>query len=291
MIAYARLSPGRGWQPLSAMLYYGQRIGVATPFGRALADAIAAALSVRHPFSSDLNGDALFEQLRRDGYAILPPLLSDEQIEDVLAFLAEREPVGNAALADYELTDVVNCPQVMELANHPRLLALAGSYLGCAPTISTIGIRWSRPSEQTATVQSFHRDPDDWKMVKFFTYLTDVAEGTGPHVFVAGSHRDKPPLRARRYSDEELARKYGEEAFITIEGRRGTMFLADTSGVHKGAAALKCPRLMLEVGYTLLPVYCFDYHPVRMERQLCTLDPYINRLIVRPGAAPLASPA
>ena len=205
-----------------------------------------------------MKGAPLLEQLRRDGYAVLPPLLSDEQIEEMLAFLAEREPVGNAALADYELTDVVNCPQVMELANHPRLLALAGSYLGCAPTISTIGIRWSRPSGETANVQSFHRDPDDWKMVKFFTYLTDVAEGTGPHVFIAGSQRETPPLFARRYSDEELANKYGEKAFITIEGRRGTMFLADTSGVHKGAAALKGPRLMLEVGYTLLPVYCLQ---------------------------------
>ena len=256
MISYARLTPGRGWQPLRAMLYYAHRVGVATPLGRVLADGIAAALSAKHPVSSDLKGDPLLEQLRRDGYAVLPPLLSDEQIEEMLAFLAERKPVGNAALADYELTDVVNCPQVMELANHPRLLALAGSYLGCAPTISTIGIRWSRPSRQTATVQSFHRDPDDWKMVKFFTYLTDVAEGTGPHVFIAGSHREKPPLYARRYSDEEVADKYGEKAFITIEGRRGTMFLADTSGVHKGAAALKGPRLMLEVGYTLLPVYC-----------------------------------
>jgi hypothetical protein len=79
--------------------------------------------------------------MRRDGYAVLPTLLSEEKIEEMLAFLAEREPVGNAALADYKLTDVVNCLQVMELANHPRLLALAGSYLGCVPTISTIGIR------------------------------------------------------------------------------------------------------------------------------------------------------
>ncbi|WP_170303635.1 phytanoyl-CoA dioxygenase family protein [Reyranella soli] len=229
-----------------------------------------------------MKDDPILEQLRRDGCAVLPPLLMDEHIEEMLAFLAERDPVGEAALADYRLTDVVNCPQVMELANHPRLLALAGSYLGCAPTISTIGIRWSRPSGQTATVQSFHRDPDDWKMVKFFAYLTDVAEGTGPHVFIAGSHRERPPLFARRYSDQDIADKYGEEAFITIEGRRGTMFMADTSGVHKGAAARKGPRLMLEVGYTLLPIYAFDYHPVTLTRQVLDLDPYVNRLIVRP---------
>jgi hypothetical protein len=286
MIQYAHLKPGRGWQPVHAMLYYAYRLGVATPLGRVLADGVAATVSVRHPASRDVSDVPLLKQLRRDGYAVLPSLLSEEKIEEMLAFLAKREPVGNAALANYDLTDVVNCPNVMELANHPRLLALAGSYLGCAPTISTIGIRWSRPSGETANIQSFHRDPDDWKMVKFFTYLTDVAEGTGPHVFVAGSQRETPPLFARRYSDEDIANKYGEKAFITIEGRRGTMFLDDTSGVHKGAAALKGPRLMLEVGYTVLPVYAFNYHPVMLERQLFSLDPYINRLIVRPCADP-----
>ena len=288
---YARLTPGRGWKPLRALLYYAQRIGVATPMANALAAWIARALSITHPVASDLNGDAILDHLRRDGYALLPPLLSDEQIEEMLAFLAKRKPVGNGAQSDYELKDVVNCPQFMELANHPRLLALAGSYLGCAPTISTICIRWSRPSGQTASVQSFHRDPDDWKMVKFFTYLTDVAEGTGPHVFIAGSHRDKPPIFARHYSDAELIEKYGEEAFITIEGPRGTMFLADTSGVHKGAPALTGPRLMLEVGYTLLPVYCLNYKPETLTRQLSSLDAYVNRLIARPCATQLRHPA
>ena len=43
---------------------------------------------------------------------------------------------------------------------------------------------------------------------------------------------------------------------------------------------------MLEVGYTVLPVYAFNYHPVMLERQLFSLDPYINRLIVRPCADP-----
>jgi len=290
MIQYAHLKPGRGWQPFHAMLYYAYRLGVATPLGRVLADGVAAAVSVRHPASGDLRDAPLLEQMRRDGYAVLPTLLSEEKIEEMLAFLAEREPVGNAALADYKLADVVNCPQVMELANHPRLLALAGSYLGCAPTISTIGIRWSRPSEQTATVQSFHRDPDDWKIVKFFTYLTDVDEGTGPHIFIAGSQREKPPIRAHRFSDKEVADKYGEKALVTIEGRRGTMFLADTSGIHKGAAARKGPRLMFEVGYTLLPVYCLEYHPVTLTRQLFNLDPYINRLIVRPPLSSSTAP-
>ncbi len=44
---------------------------------------------------------------------------------------------------------------------------------------------------------------------------------------------------------------------------------------------------MLEVGYTLLPVYAFGYHPVTLTRQVLDLDPYINRLIVRPCDAAL----
>jgi hypothetical protein len=284
MIPYAQLTPGRGWRPWRAMRYYAYRVGAAMPFGPAVADWIAATLRVWHPASNSAEGDPLLGQLRRDGYALLPPLLVDEQIEEMLDFLADRKPVGNASLADYQLTDVVNCPQVMEMANHPRLLALAGAYLGCAPTISTIGIRWSYPSEQSANVQSFHRDPDDWKTLKFFTYLTDVVEGTGPHVFIVGSHRETPPILSRRYSDDEVAEMYGKDSLVTVYGPRGTMFLVDTAGVHKGAVAMKGPRLMFEVGYTLLPIYALDYSPVARSPLFPDLDPYINRLIVRARA-------
>jgi hypothetical protein len=280
MISYAQLSPGRDWRPLRALLYYGYRVGSASPLGRTLANCIAAAISVRHPAPAALQADPLLEQLRRDGYAMAPSLLSDEQIKEMLAFLNGRTPVGDAALANYDLSDVVSCPHVLDLANHPRLLALAAAYLGCAPTISTIGIRWSYPSKKTATVQEFHRDPDDWKMVKFFAYLTDVAEGTGPHIFVAGSHREKAPFFAGRYSDKQVAEKYGEDALVTIQGRRGTMFLADTSGIHKGSAAVEGPRLMFEVGYTLLPCYAMEYRPAQAAARHSAHDPYINRLIL-----------
>lgn len=288
MIRYAQLAPGPGWRPFRALRYYAYRLGSATPLGRAVADAIAAILAIRHPAQlaqpADVDG-ALLDRLRRDGFTLLPPLLSDAQIEEMLAYLADRDPVRGKALADYELRDVVNCPQVMELANHPRLLALASSYLGCAPTISTIGIRWSYPAEQIAGVQSFHRDPDDWKTLKVFTYLTDVDEGAGPHVYIAGSHRDRQPVTARRYSDQEVAEKYGEAAQISVCGPRGAMFMADTAGIHKGAAVTTGRRLMLEVGYTLLPIYAMEYNPVALARSSLDLDRYINRLIVKPRPA------
>lgn len=285
MIRYAQLAPGPGWQPLRALRYYAYRLGSASPLGRTLAEAIAAIVAIRHPAEATEVDRVLLEILSRDGFVSLPPLLSDEQIDQMLAFLADRTPVRGAALADYELRDVVDCPEVMELANHPQLLGLASRYLGCAPTISTIGIRWSYPADQVAGVQSFHRDPDDWKTLKFFTYLTEVGPDNGPHVYIAGSHRDRLPVIARRYSDREVAQTYGEAAQITMCGPRGAMFMADTAGIHKGASVASGARLLLEVGYTLLPIYAMDYSPVALARTWLNLDRYINRLIVKPSAA------
>jgi hypothetical protein len=282
MIRYAQLAPGPGWQPLRALRYYAYRLGSASPLGGALSNWIAAILAIWHPAEAAEVDPVLLEALLRDGFITLPPLLSEAQIAEMLAYLAVRTPVRGKALADYELSDVVNCPQMMELANHPQLLALASRYLGCAPTISTIGIRWSYPAEQVAGVQSFHRDPDDWKTLKFFTYLTDVDDAAGPHVYIAGSHRDRPPVTARRYSDRDVVQKYGHEAQITVCGPRGTMFMADTAGIHKGAAVVKGSRLLLEVGYTLLPIYAMDYSPVALARNWLNLDRYVNRLIVKP---------
>jgi hypothetical protein len=285
MIRYAQLTPGPGWQPLRALRYYSYRLASATPLGRTLANGIAAILAIRHPVRAAETDKAQLDNLVRHGFTTLPPLLSDKQIDEMLAYLAGREPIRRKALAGYPLSDVVNCPQMMELANHPRLLSLAARYLGCAPTISTIGLRWSFPAEQVAGVQAFHRDPDDWKTLKFFTYLTDVEEGAGPHVYIAGSHRDIQPVTARRYSDAEVAQKYGRDAQITVMGPRGAMFMADTAGIHKGAAVVTGSRLLLEVGYTLLPIYAMDYSPVALARNRLSLDRYINRLIVKPQPA------
>lgn len=285
MIRYAQLAPGPGWRPLRALRYYAYRVGAASPLGAAITNWIAAILAIWHPAQAAEFDPLLLEALFRDGFTSLPPLLSDVQIAEMLTFLAARTPVRKKALADYELLDVVNCPHMMELANHPQLLGLASRYLGCAPTISTIGLRWSYPAEQIAGVQSFHRDPDDWKTLKFFTYLTEVDEGNGPHVYIAGTHRETPPVNARRYSDKEVVEKYGAKALITHYGPRGSMFMADTAGVHKGAAVQAGARLLLEVGYTLLPIYAMDYSPVPVSRKGFNLDRYVNRLIVKPSPA------
>jgi hypothetical protein len=101
--------------------------------------------------------------------------------------------------------------------------------------------------------QLFHADLANIKWLKTFVYLTDVADGTGPHSFVKGSHkpdREGFELRKRgllRLSDEDVFKAYSKERVVDLVGPRGTVFIADTRGFHKGHNPMTGPRLVLQV--------------------------------------------
>ena len=54
----------------------------------------------------------------------------------------------------------------------------------------------------------------------------------------------------------------------------------DTRGIHKGMAPTGRPRLLLQIQYSLLPVYMYRYEKPRRTAPE-QLDRYINRLFVR----------
>jgi len=134
------------------------------------------------------------------------------------------------------------------------LRAVATEYLGCEPVWSLTAMWWSLPwagGASSEIAQLFHEDRDHPAFLKFFLYLTDVDDQHGPHVYVRGSHRDRrPELRAdRRFSDDEVARRYDHEDLVTVCGPRGTLFAADTKGLHKGLPPVSGPRLVFQLEF------------------------------------------
>ena len=105
--------------------------------------------------------------------------------------------------------------------------------------------------DQTALY--LHFDMDRLFFLKFFIYLTDVTPDTGPHVFVAGSHRRKPPpfRQDRRFDDDEVAAHYPAPAIRTVCGPRGTIFAADTRALHKGEPVVRGERLVLQAEFAI----------------------------------------
>jgi hypothetical protein len=300
VVERTRLRPGRGFKPLRAALYYAQR-GIIQPTIRtAIAAGITAAVNWRHPLNGahgDENGgapdcSATLRSVESEGIAVLPLHLT-QQVKEMNRFLSDRPVVLSSgervhrervppecATADYQLETVLNCPHVLSLANSDFLIRTATQYLGCLPTISTLRIWWSFPGSGPETsAPSFHRDWDDWRCLKLFVYLTDVDETSAPHHFVRRSHRTQPALFWRTYDAETLEKAFGRDAMCVVTGAAGTAFLEASIGIHAGPVPIGRPRLVLQVGYTLLPRFSLLYRPMDMQPRPA-VDKYINRLYI-----------
>ena len=297
MLPHARLRPGPGFRVVRSGCYYAQRAAVAPILRNAVGRAVASAIGFRHgPGATPAvaaQHEATTAALREEGIAMLPELCSERQARAMLDYF-ESQPVvvpggrltdldavaPGTALADYPLRTVLECPGLLRLINHPRALAIASLYLGCKPTLSSLGVRWSFPREGRGTgIQALHRDPDDWRFLKLFIYLTDVGEGCGPHVFVRRSHRTAGRVRSSFYDENEVVKRYGRENVQRVFGPCGTTFIADTYGIHSGDVPRTRPRLILQAQYSLLPVFSFEYAPLAIETGV-PVDAYVNRLLM-----------
>lgn len=243
-------------------------------------DRLAARAQNEHPVppvaaaSGLLTGkvdDALAE-LRANGFAVLSDRLSEGACDDLTEVARTSmctlvEPFAGAPVAArydpdvplavrYELdeSDVMTSPAAQELVADPSLLELAQRYLATTPVQDLVAMWWSVPGRgaaSSAAAQQFHFDLDRLSFLKVFVYLTDVGPQNGPHVFVRGSHRGLPAtLRSdRRFTDAEVERCFPGES-VSIMGPRGTVFIADTRGLHKGMALESSNRLVFQLQFS-----------------------------------------
>ena len=215
--------------------------------------------------------DEALAQLQRDGFYVLPTRLDRSYVDDLVetarastcqlidpvpgAPSASRFDSSNPQAVRYEVpeSDILRARAAQALVADRSLLALSQRYLAAMPVQDLVAMWWSTaigtaPSSPAA--QLFHFDLDRLRFLKFFVYLTDVDEESGPHAYVRGSHKQLPrQLREdRRYTDEEVEASFPGQT-VSIAGPTGTMFLADTRGLHKGAPLQKGHRLVFQLEY------------------------------------------
>lgn len=268
----------------------------------------AEAVAKRLPRADDLialggsEGAAVGEELARRGRADLPALVSADQVREIrdhLAGLLAHDPYRpelgryrapeavppQTHVSHYRDADIVRVPHLLELANNPRVLAPVARWLGGRPTLAALRLWWSTPSGDGTPehAELFHRDVDDLRFVKLFVYLTDVTDSTGPHVFVDGSHLVDRLTEIRRYEDEEVEAAFGADTIRRLVGPAGTAFLENTYGMHRGVPPVAGPRLIFQPLYALSPLIYGPRRPViDAAAAPAGLDPYVNRVFVRP---------
>ncbi len=197
--------------------------------------------------------------------------------------------------AYYPIETLLAAPEVLRIANSPWILQLVQNVLGCVPTISEINCWWLRHDfdPEAAKVQhdfyvetpkNYHRDIDDWSVLRYFVYLTDVDEQHGPHSYIQGSHNRT--LNHRRGVDLDKVYRELYERRIDVTGPAGTGILMDPFGLHRGTVPTAGDRLILAVSYSLGTInYTAPKSPPLTATEL-NVDPFINRLYVRSTQRP-----
>jgi hypothetical protein len=219
------------------------------------------------------------ERLTTIKNALAPHTLQERYPPFREGFLPEAPPEG-VHVGDYSHDVLLNIPEILEIANDPRLLAIVGQTLGCKPTISNLSVWWSFPTDGSAQeAENYHRDVIDWRFIKFFVYLTDVDSQSGPHRFVKKSHVSTQLRALKRFTDEEVAESFPAEDCLEITGKAGDAFLENTFGIHKGQPPLDAPRLLLQIQYSINPTSVYTYSPKDIGPH--GYDPYSNRLFLQ----------
>jgi hypothetical protein len=196
--------------------------------------------------------DALASELETNGIVILPSLVSPEALREMQdAFGARLTHVRWNNVDGYMRTEVYRLmiEDVMMLAQgfvdvavHPLVNAILSRYLGASYQLTEAkgwrslptsydfhgwhGDRWYDQTEGTP----IHRE------VKLAMYLTDVRSGA--FRFIKGTHRKQHPHSLT--AAEVASLKMSE--FVEVKAPAGTVFMFDTSIIHRQSIPMLEPR-------------------------------------------------
>ena len=118
------------------------------------------------------------------------------------------------------------------------------AYLGCA-------LRREVPNQKQVGVRLWHKDGEDYKVIKVIVYLNNVNEGDGPFEYIP---KKQTPSYAQFHHnnirDQDMEQVVPKEAWQQCLGPRGTVVIADTVSVFHHASIPKKDRYSLTLAYT-----------------------------------------
>ncbi|TFW13545.1 hypothetical protein EGY25_06325 [Brevundimonas intermedia] len=152
---------------------------------------------------------------------------------------------------------VTTIEEMYEISSDSLLMSIIQQYLGVPPIFDTpvMFLNSAAPVDDKGlsdTAQLYHHDLHRLQFVKLFIYLTDVDADSGPHAMIPGTHRTRPTSMWAdgRRSDDAVKASGLLEDEVRITGKAGTLFLVDTSALHKGVHPNNNARLLAQVQYS-----------------------------------------
>ncbi len=179
-----------------------------------------------------------------------------QSIAAELAELAQQPGYRHRHTLNASANQLLRYPEVVWLGASERLLAIIEQYLGLAVAYDGPSFYYSLANSQTSGPRRWHRDKEDWRMIKVAIYLNDVDEAGGPYEFMkpdsnAALRRRVPPYQTFR--DRELAPLLDKplaDCYTTCLGKAGTVILSDTAHYyHRGRPPVARDRAAIFFSY------------------------------------------
>jgi len=196
------------------------------------------------------------EELNRNGYAIVTDLM-DPAIQQQFAD-AGKARLGNiddaeakqtstwkkfwVRLLDAEMKDgKLSADNIFtQYALQPAVINIVATALGEIPWLDYVLLSYSRHTgEDLASSQLWHRDHDDVRVIKLFSYLTDVEEdGDGPFTFLPRQSTDTfgLPLLGSHFPDLRVFERVPRGDVKVMKAPRLAAFMVDIAKwLHMGS--------------------------------------------------------
>ena len=219
---------------------------------------------IQHAVSPDI---ALLKNLYSNG--IIKCNLEKSFISNITNKLDYFRKFNESDKRTCDITHALNVEDIYPLIINTQLLCLVSNYLGAPARLQKFTLSWSNrgSDHEPLNPQKFHRDRDDFRTLQLFIYLTDVGNANGPHEYVPKTHNLdilKSMYNVNNISNgskhsflspDELKRVLGSEnvKILTLTGSKGSAFLEDTGGFHRGTVpqSFNSSRLMLGITWSL----------------------------------------
>jgi hypothetical protein len=215
---------------------------------------------------------AIAEQLEQEGLCITS--LAALEIPNTQQLLEAAEPITN------ELAQLSRAPShagkhtlmatAEQLLKHPeilawglsdRLLKIVESYLGLPVGYGGLSFYYSVADGRDAGPRIWHRDKEDWRMIKVAVYLNNVDESGGPYQSVNAVTNKWLMENLQKYQGlthaemQQLLNTTASDWLISCIGKAGTVIFTDTARCyHRGKPPIETDRSAIFFHY-------FSYRP------------------------------
>lgn len=207
---------------------------------------------------NDLNSKSiLFDpkkeiELRSNGYFQINNFVSEKECYNLIKLIdnhtSKKYCWRDKYDSDIRIFGIENLEdKFLNFFNRHNLLNIYKKYISTDKLYQTVmAAKMNFTTENPGSGGGWHRDTSNQRQLKFILYLSDVDDDNGCFQYITSSHKLRMKLKSKSVLNNSIVeQRYTHDDAILISqklglklksfvGQKGTLIVADTSGIHRG---------------------------------------------------------